>query len=248
MHAIRHFFVNVLCALIPNKPKRKKLRVLLNSDLLGCIRFIKRDLKRKNIGRVKTFIGYGARNLIISVNDEYVYKFPLRRGNSNELALREKRIVDALQRTTSFYIPDVQLLEWKKTIVRKYEFIHGSTLSQMNDDDVISHIDVLAPQIAKFIYDVACADPIKIRDLKPSKNDKPSYHVGWCQGDIADNFIIDPINFNIVAFIDWEDASFDDFAHVFTKDKRSPRHELMVAVSREYDKLYNANKKVKKSR
>lgn len=243
MHAIRRFFVNVICALIPNKPKRKKLRVMLNSDLIGCIRFIKRDLNRKNIGRIKVFIGYVARNLIISVNNEYVYKFPLRREDSNELALREKRIVDALTGTTSFRIPGVQLLEWEKTIVRKYDFIPGATLSQLNNEKVMAHIDILAPQIAKFVYDIACADPVKIRDLKPSKNAKPDYMVGWCQGDIADNFIIDPDNFNIVAFIDWEDAVFGDFSYVLTKDKRSPRRELMTAVRREYDKLYRAHKK-----
>ena len=248
MSAIHRFFVNVLCALIPNKPKRKKLRVMLNSDMVGCIRFIKRDLNRKNLGRIKVFIGYGARNLIISVNNEYVYKFPLRRDDSNELALREERIVNALVRATSFYIPGVQLLNWKNTIVRKYDFIPGANLSQLSNDKIISHIDVLAPQIAKFVYDIACADPVKIRDLKPSKNAKPGYMVGWCQGDIADNFIINPDNFKIVAFIDWEDALFGDFSSVLIKDKRSPRRELMMAVSSEYDKLDRANKKVKKSR
>ena len=243
MHAIRRFFVNILCAFIPNKPMRKKTRVLLNSDFSGCLRFIKRDLNKKKIGRVKTYVGYLARSLIISVNDEYVYKFPLRRDNSNDLALREKRIVDSLKRVSPMHIPDVQLLKWKKNIVRKYECIPGVTLSQMGCDDVLSHVDVWAPQIAKFIYDVACADPVKIRDLKPSKNDKPAYRVGWCQGDIADNFIVNPNTFEIVAFIDWEDAAFGDFSYVFTKDKRSPRIELMAAVSHEYDKFYNANKK-----
>ena len=43
----------------------------------------------------------------------------------------------------------------------------------------------------------------------------------------------------IIAFIDWEDCYFGDFAATFTGDQRSPNRELMRAAKREYDKLYN---------
>lgn len=248
MYAIRRFFVNVLCAFIINKPLRKKVRVLLNSNVVGYIRFIKRDLHQKKLKQIKTFIGYGARSLIISVDKQFVYKFPLRRDDANELARREKRIVDVFSCISPIYIPDVELLAMGKNIVRKYKYIDGVTLSQVSGEDVLPHIKNIAPQIARFIYDIGMCDPIKLRDLKPNKNAKPAYRFGWCHGDIADNFIIDRNTFKVIAFIDWEDAAFGDFTNVFTKDKRSPRRELMTAVSREYDKLYKANKNIKKSR
>ena len=241
MSAVRHFLVNVFCAFIPNKPLRKKMRVMLNSDVNGCVRFIKHDLNKKKIGHIKFFVGYQARSLIVSVNNEYVYKFPLRRKDADKLAVREKRIVDALSKISPIRVPGVELLKWNEKIVRKYEHISGVTLSQMKSDDVINHIDVLAPKIAKFIYDIACVDPKEIRDLKPSASARPGYCLGWYQGDIADNFIIDPETFDVVAFIDWEDARFCDFSWIFTAEKRSPRRELMMAVGTEYDKLYNKN-------
>ncbi len=241
MSAVRHFLVNIFCACIPNKPLRKKMRVMLNSDVIGCVRFIKNDLNKKKIGHIKFFVGYQARSLIVSVNNEYVYKFPLRRSDADKLAVREKRIVDALSKISPIYVPGVKLLKWNEKIVRKYEHISGVTLSQMEMDDVINHISILAPKIAKFIYDIACADPKEIRDLKPSASAKPGYCFGWCHGDIADNFIVNPETFDVVAFIDWEDAGFCDFSYVFTADKRSPRRELMAAVGKEYDKLYNKN-------
>lgn len=247
MNAIRRIFANIVCGFIPNKARRRTLRVVLNADVSGCIRFIKRDLNRKKLKHVKIFAGYSARNLIISVDKEFVYKFPMFRSNSNKLALREKRVVDALAPLSPIYVPQVELLQKGKDIVRKYEYIDGVTLGQMNCDTMLAHIKDIAPQIAKFIYTIACADPVAIRDLKPTKNAKPGYHVGWCHGDISDNFIINPETFKVIAFIDWEDASFFDFSPIFTSNRISPRRELMLAVSREYDKLYNA-KKAKKSR
>lgn len=239
MRAVCRFCVNVFCAFIPNKLLRRKIRVILNSDVKGCIRFIKHDLHRKKLGHVKFFVGYRARSLLISVNDEFIYKFPLRRSDSNELALREKRIVDTLSKVSSIYVPGVELLKLNEKIVRKYKYTRGCTLSQMETDDVINHIDILAPKIAKFIYDIGCADPEEIRDLKPSPNMKPGYRIGWYKGDIADNFIVNTETFDVVAFIDWEDARFCDFSYIFTVEKRSPRRELMAAVGAEYDKLYN---------
>ena len=43
----------------------------------------------------------------------------------------------------------------------------------------------------------------------------------------------------IIAFIDWEDCEFRDFSAMFHSDKRSPHRELMLAVEREYDRLYH---------
>ena len=239
---IHRFFTNAICGLIYNKDTRKRVRVVLNSPMASYIRFI-----RKNTGspicKLKTFVGYQARNLLISVNNEYVFKFPLRRANSDELALREKRIVDALIAKSPISIPSVDIFKYRGILVRRYPFVQGTRLREIPSDVVIKNIGILAPQLARFLYEIGRANPKEIRDLKPVSNAKPGYKYGWFHGDIGDNFMIDTNTMKITAFIDWEDCYFGDFSATFTGDKRSPNRELMRAVMKEYDNLYAGGKK-----
>ena len=234
---IRRFFTNIICGCIGNKETRKRVRVVLNSDMVSNIRFI-----RKNTGlpvkKLKTFIGYQARNLLVGINDKYIFKFPLRRSNSDDLAMRESRIVAALAPLSPTYVPPVNTYMHRGHIVRRYEFISGTQLRKMPLDIALANIDKLAPQVAKFMFEIGRADPVEIRALKPNPDAKPDYMYGWSQGDICDNFIIDMDTMEIIAFIDWEDCAFGDFSRLFTADKRSPYVELMQAVRVEYDKLY----------
>lgn len=236
---IRRFFTNLICGCVYNKDTRKRLRVVLNSSMVDSLRFI-----RKNLGtpvhKIKTFIGYQARNLLISVNDAYIFKFPLRRSNSRELTLRETRIVAALAPISPIYIPSVDVFEHRGNLVRRYEFIRGTQLRQIPLDVAMANIDTLAKQIAKFMFEIGRSDPASIRDLKPTPDAQPDYMYGWSQGDICDNFMVDMKTMNIIAFIDWEDCAFCDFSGIFSGDKRSPHRELMAATKREYDKLYHA--------
>ncbi len=235
---IRRFFTNIICGCIYNKDARKHFRVILNSPMSSYIRFIRRDINVP-IRKLKTFIGYQARNLLISVNDEYIYKFPLRRSNSDELTIRESRIVDALSPVSSVYIPPVTVLEHNGVLVRRYPFVRGVRLREIPTDVALKNIKKLAPQIAKFIHDIGITNPEEICDLKQTPDAIPGYQYGWFHGDIGDNFFVDMNTMKIVAFIDWEDCYFGDFSMTFTGDRRSPNRELMRAAKREYDKLYN---------
>ena len=151
--SIRRFFTNILCGCIANKDTRKRMRVVLNSDMLSNIRFI-----RKNTGlpikKIKTFIGYQARNLLISINDKYIFKFPLRRSDSDDLAMRESRIVAALSPLSPTYVPPVDIFTHKGHVVRRYEFIRGAQLRKMPLDIALANIDKLAPQIARFMFEI----------------------------------------------------------------------------------------------
>ncbi len=245
--AIRRFFTNIICGCIYNKDTRKRVRVVLNSDMIDDIRFIRRNLNVP-VRKIKTFIGYQARNLLISVNDKYIYKFPLRRADSRELTLREHRIVQVFAPISPVYVPPVDIFTHRGTLVRRYEFIHGTQLRQMPIDVALANVAVLAPQIARFIYDIGMSDPESIRDLKPTPDAKPGYMYGWSQGDICDNFMVDMKTMEIIAFIDWEDCMFGNYSHIFSNDRRSPHRELMAAVKREYDKLYYSNSHMDKSR
>ena len=235
--SIRRFFTNIICGCIYNKDARKRVRAVLNSDMVSYLRFIKKNTGMP-IRKVKTFTGYQARSLLISVNDKYIFKFPLRRSNSDELALREARVVSVFQKISPIYIPPVEIFYHRGRVIRRYEFVHGTQLRQMPVDVALANIDKMAPQIAKFMFDVGCADPSEIRDLKPNARTRPKYMYGWSQGDICDNFFVDMETMKIIAFIDWEDCVFGDFSGVFTSDKRSPHRELMAAVRAEYDRLY----------
>lgn len=239
---VRRFLTNIICGFIYNKDTRKRMRVILNSPIASYIRFIKKNTNAP-IRKIKTFVGYQARNLLISVNDEYIYKFPMRRGNSNELALREKRIVDALAPISPIYIPSVTIFEYRGMVVRRYPFISGTRLREIPLDIATKNINKLAPQLAQFLYEIGRADPAEIRDLKPGPNTKPGYQYGWFHGDIGDNFMVDTNTMKIVSFIDWEDCYFGEFSNAFTGDRRSPNRELMRATLRAYDKLYNKDVK-----
>lgn len=237
LNSLRHFFTNMVCGLIWNKDKRKKVRVILNSSMGANLRFIRRDIGVP-IRHVKTFTGYQARNLIIAVNKKYVYKFPLRRNDSNKLALREKRIVDALIPYSSIFIPPVEILHFRGQLVRKYPYVAGVSLRCLPIDVIKKNKDKLAKQIAQFVYEIGCADPTEIRDLKPNPDAKPAFMTGWFQGDIPDNFIIDPKTMNIVAFIDWEDSIFVNFAKWFTMDKGEKQLTVLSAAAQEYARIY----------
>ncbi|MDE5616014.1 MAG: hypothetical protein K2I81_04260, partial [Alphaproteobacteria bacterium] len=225
-----------------SKDGRKKLRVVLNSPMLEYFRFIRADTGLK-MPRLRTFVGYQARSLIIGVNNRWVYKFPLRRDNYRELAMREQRIIKALSPISSIPVPGVKLIEYKGMLVRKYDFITGATLRSAPRDLIMKNLQPLAASVAQFLYGLARVDPAEIRDLKPSPDARPGYMYGWCQGDVCDNFMIDLKTMKIKAFIDWEDARFCDFSYMFCCEKRSPAREFMSAVRIEYDRLWNANNK-----
>ena len=239
--SVRRFFTNIICGCVYNKDKRKHLRVLLNSPVASYLRFI-----RKNSGeplrKVKTFIGYQARNLLISVNDKYIYKFPLRRSDSHKLTMCEQRVVSALAPLSPIYVPPVHVYEHRGQLVRRYEYIDGYQLRQIPLDIAMANIDTLASQVARFMYVIGCADPDEIRDLKPTPDDAPGYMYGWTQGDITDNFLVDIRTMRVIAMIDWEDCRFGDFSQLLTQDRRSPQREFTAAVQREYDKLYHRKK------
>ncbi len=237
--SIRHFITNVICGFVYNKDERKRLRVILNSPILEYIKFIREDTGIRR-PRIKTFVGYQARSLIIGVNDRWIYKFPLRRDNYRELALREKRLVDALAPISPIYVPGVELIEYRGMLVRKYEFIKGPTLRTGPRDVIMANLETLARQVANFIYVVGQADPESIRDLKPTPDAAPGYLRGWSQGDICDNFIIDMKTMTVRAFIDWEDCAFMDFGWLLRPGKQLPSRDFMPMVQAEYDKIWHA--------
>lgn len=232
---VRHFFTNLICGLVSNREKRNHLRVILNSDIGAYKKFIRHDLGVKRL-RIRTAVGFRAKNLIIIANDDFVYKFPLRNNVSESVVLREKRVVDTFMDISPIYIPCVEIVKYKDMLVRKYEYIPGRNFDQMSTDEINANMDAWAKQIAEFLYTIGMSDPESIRDLKPAGATAPRPGYGWYHGDIESNFMINPKTKNIIAIIDWEDCRYDDFSSIWNC-RRPWRAEFMLRVHDQYMKL-----------
>lgn len=241
-----HFISNVICAFIPNKKFRDKLRVMIRYPrVFGYIRFVRKYAHGMKQCRIKTRVGRGCKNFVVLLNDKYVFKFPLM-SDGIDIAQREKRITDALRPISPIKIPEMKIIEHNGIAIRQYEFARGTLLSDIDPRVFAAHRVHIAKQIAEMIYSVGVSDPKTIRDLKPTLNEKPGYLYGWFQGDIWQNFLLDD-KFNITYFIDWEDTQFQSFLpalYVATRtwEKRGYRY-MGVSVMAEYSRLYFKNHK-----
>lgn len=244
---LKRTLINIVCGLIPGHKARSHTRVVLNNPKMvhDYVEFV-RDWANKNCGGVKKLsleFGVGCHNLVVLLNNEHVFKFSL--VNRPSRGPREKRITDALRAASPIHLPEMEVFEWRGTIVRRYEFIHGKLISEFDPKYINQNTEKLAKQLANFMYCVGRADPDEIRDLKPTPDAAPGYLYGWFHNDLGNNFIMDD-ELNIVGFIDNEKAEFCNFqdglsltAHFW--DKHGIRG-LMVATLAEYSKLYYGNK------
>lgn len=235
---MRHFFANLVCAFIPQRTLRNKVRTLLyypvTRDYIGFVRNYARSHHMKQC-KIKIKVGWICCNLVVILNNKYVFKFPLK-NDGKELAAREKRITDALRPISPIKIPKMEILDFNGMAVRKYECIKGIGFHSLSRTVQNQYADKIAKQLAKFLYVVGCADPKAIRHLKNKKSDSPSIMHGWNQNDLWDNFIMNPKTFDIVGIIDWEEAGFNDFYNCFVGGTRN--NVVKGALLREYMKLY----------
>lgn len=239
MAKFRHFFSNIVCGFIWNRDRRKKVRAILNSNIFGYLVFIRKNIGER-IWHFKIFIGFRGSNLLIEVNRRYIFKFQIP-GNKYpyDMPRREKRVVDALRPAPmGRMIPHVDLLDCHGMSVRKYDFIPGITMRDLPADCAPEILDNLATQVARFVYDIASANPKQIADLKPDPRMRPGYMRGWFHGDIYENFFIDPKTMQVTAFFDWEDCYFGDFAHHFAPNHRCVHPDFMVRIGAAYDKIW----------
>ncbi|MBR3511105.1 MAG: hypothetical protein IKN73_03520 [Alphaproteobacteria bacterium] len=232
---MKKIFINIICKFIPDRHRRNRVRFLLENwnYVNKCVKFVKSQGNFKNIKKV---IGHGSRNLVVTADDKYVFKFP-KNNNGYEKSLREQQITDVFRKISPIKIPDMEILDFDGIAVRKYPYISGINLEYFHPKKVPHDIEIkIAKQLAKFLYIISKNDPKELRKYKTSSNKKPSILHGWCQNDIKYNFIMNPKTFDIIAIIDWEDVGFNDFCYLFTyeKDYRS----VMTSILQEYLKLY----------
>jgi hypothetical protein len=225
---------NILCAFVPSRHGRRMLRLRFGYPIRKWIRFAKSFSSSRHT-QVSCTCGYRGINFVVNIDNKYVFKFPLRTDGA-EIALREKRITDALRPISPIKIPKMELLEFDGMTVRKYECVNGIGFHAMNRQIQNAHAEKIAKQLAKFLYVVGMANPREILDLKNNKKDAPAIMHGWSQNDLWDNFIMNPKTFDVIAMIDWEDAGFNDFYNCFTGG--TGNHVVKSALLREYLKLF----------
>lgn len=238
-----HLLSNIVCAFIPNKACRDKVRVMIRYPrrVREYVRFACTFGPNKQQCNVKTRVGYGCSNFIVILDDRYVFKFPLR-GDGRDVSIREKRITDQIRKISPIKIPRMELWQCKNVVVRKYEFARGVLLTEIKPKIIEKHRNHIAKQIAQFLYVIGKSNPAEIRDLKPRAKDRPGFLYGWNHGDIWQNFILNPKTFDITFFIDWECAYFGSFEPMLRAashhwDKFGYRG-IIVDVMAEYTKLY----------
>lgn len=250
--SIRRIVSNIICGFVPSKKLRSKLRVVLNNpSIYKHLNYVRRwaDENCGGVQKLRMEFGVGCHNLVVILNDAYVFKFFLIPGRESR-AYHEERVVKALRNISPIKLPEMELIKYEDTVLRRYEFVPGKMLTDFAPEYICKHRTKIAKQLANFLYVVGCSDPDEIRDLKPTPDAKPGYLYGWFHNDIGNNFMLDD-DLNIVGFIDCERADFCDFytSLIYSEhfwEKKGYRG-LMIELLAEYSKLYYSNKsKIKK--
>ena len=230
----------MVCGLIYNHETRKRVRAALNSPLVGLLVFIKNDCGIKH-PKYKFITGFRGRNLLIKVNDKYIYKYPTKKCNfAPNIEMRERDITAELVKVSPIFIPVPTLLKYQDIILRRYDVVHGMSLRQLIKRGKIyeKYKRYLAHQVAYFMYVIAKYDPEDLYKYKTDVSQKPAFMCGWHHCDLLDTFMIDEKSFKITSFIDWEEVDFGDFSQIFY-DKNPVLNEFMQIIADEYTKIYN---------
>ena len=231
---MKRLLVNILCCCVPNKSKRKALRMRLNNPITYKMAKFAKSFSKSKHPKLKYTYGYRCVNFVVCVDDKWVFKFPLN-GDGRDIAMREQRITDALRPISPIKIPKMEILDFNGMAVRKYEYIHGIGFHDVPRDVQTKHAEKIAKQLAKFLYVVGNCDPKQICDLKLKPTDKPKIMHGWNQNDLWDNFLMNPKTFDIIGVIDWEGATFNDFENSF---HGTSNYIVKCALLREYLSFY----------
>lgn len=244
MVKIRHFITNIICGMIYNQNIRRRVRVVLNSPVLKLKSFIKKDCKIRH-PKFKFITGFRGRNLLIRVDDKYIYKYPTQISDfAQNIEVRERDITRELARVSPIFIPQPTLLNFGDKIIRRYDVVDGLSLRELVKNKPVynRHKKYLARQIAEFLYEIARVDPKSIYKYKDNPSDKPGFFRGWHHCDLLDNFMIDEKTYKIIAFIDWEEVAFGDFTY-YLLDKNPVMYDFMKEIKSEYETIYKNNQK-----
>jgi len=235
---MRRLLGNIAGGFVHNHDRRLRVRVAVSAPMWRCMRFVRRIHGAD--AEIEKFYGAGGKSLVLGVNKKYVYKFSCQR-NANKIAMRERDVLDYFKSISPLPTPDVTILKMGRELVRRYDYVSGTSLAKIDPDIVIKNADKIGKQIAEFLFEIARHDPDSLRKYKTHAVDVPRPFYGWNHEDWdnLENFIIDPKTLKIIAVIDWENTSFGDFYWRLYRTHKVHKRALFDAVEREYLRLYN---------
>ena len=215
--------LNAWTKIIQNMFNRICIR-LIHPEITRYIRYVKQNYAKGKNSKIRTAYGRGWKNVVILVDKKYAFKFPFSKCDrkfTENLAMLEKRFVDAFRKISPIYIPSVEIINWNGLTVRKYDYVSGKQITDFAPDE-ISEINrqKIAIQLANFIWTIAQSDPDELRDLKRNPKEKTDFLRGWMHTDLATNFLLNK-NFDIVAVIDWEEVYWCDIKFGFGNINKS---------------------------
>lgn len=246
---MRKIFINLLCALIPSRKLRHRMRMRMTFDIRPLIKFALKDANMKRV-HIDIFQGHGGMKKVIVVLDKRkAYKFPLVPARYDS-PKTEKMFTDAFREISPLKLPKMEIvpmnMNGKIIDVLKYDFVSGTPIGNVSKETLNKYGDKIARQLAEFLYAIGQSDPKSIKHLKPSVRAKPGFMYGWAHNDIGGNFLVNENTGKITAVIDWESAKFCDWsqdvlaAHKYLKNRNA--EDIMVKTVIEYEKLYNSHK------
>lgn len=221
-----------LCALIPNKKLRNRMRQVQLYDYRRKYRALKQTFPELNFRHTKMI--KGGWNIGFIVDKKYVFKIRKFFDNSipMEKIIREKRITDAFADISPLRIPRIDIIQAGQYTFFKYDFIHGKNLNTLPLRTINKNTWRWGRQLAEFIYAVHNSRPSEIDDLRTRDGD------GWNHNDICNNIIVDTRTMNIVGLIDWEYSGWGtletEFRNVDAFSKKMQESGISVAVQMEY--------------
>lgn len=239
---LRRLLGNIAGGFFSNHDRRIRARVIVSAPMWRCVRFVKRIHGRH--AKIEKFYGAGGKSLVLGVDKKYVYKFSCMR-NANYIATRERDILEYFGPISTLPTPPVTLLKMGREIVRRYDYVSGTSLAAIDSDVIIKNANKIGKQIAKFLFEIGKHDPDQLRKYKNHPIDIPRPFYGWNHKDWdnLENFIVDSKTLKIIAIIDWENSMYGDFYYRLHRIGSEPHRTLMAAVEREYWRLWkNAEK------
>ncbi len=227
---------DILCALIPNRRLRRRIREQQLFDWRNKYNALRKKFPELNFRHTRMI--KGGWNIGFIVDNKYVFK--IRKFYDSSIPtgkiMREKRITDAFAHISPLRIPKIDVVRAGKYTFYKYDFIPGKNMNLFPSRVIENHAWDWGQQLAEFIYAIHNARPVEIDDLRGTTPGD-----GWNHNDLCNNIIVDKKTMKIIGVIDWEYSGWGtletEFRNAVAYSKRVKQSGIQVAIMSHYKAL-----------
>ena len=119
---MRKIIASIICSFVPGRTRRRRIRVRLQHPIIKKMAKFAKSFSTNKHPKVRYTYGFRTANFVVVIDDKWVFKFPLT-GDAHDIAVREKRITDALRPISPVKIPDMEILDWNGMAVRRQKLM-----------------------------------------------------------------------------------------------------------------------------